>query len=276
MKRLCLGWVLTHLLAGHLATAQPAPIAGVDPWNLASPACETIEDLNPTGPLYDMVDWTTPDADIRSTSHMSSERGDANGPYGGAYVLQTLVTQDSITYLKTPNGDTWDKNLVDDLGIWSFRTETHWGTPHSFTQFRNSHAILSVPRRGRGGYPGMRWLNCDSAFANHESCGMPATYGHLGYVIHELHGPFYFDPGYGDVRGVDVLKIVYFYACSAPDSGSCAAAEVSWTTKRYGQIAWRLYERRPEGWVLTAAPPITVYVVPGVITESFPCDSVVP
>lgn len=254
------------------------PMIPVDPWNAApAPECETIEDLNPDGQLYDMVDWTTLDADLRATSHMSSERGDADGPYGGAYVLGTVVKADRITYLKTPTGDTWDVNLVDDLGIWAWRTETHWGTPRSFTQFRHAGQVLSAPRLARGGYPGMRWINCDSAYASHDSCGTPTGYGHLGYVIHELWGPYDFDPGYGDVRGVPILKLVYFYGCTAPSTDSCTTAEVTWSAQRFGDIAWRLYGRSAGGdWELLAAPPIVVYVVPGVITESFPCDAAVP
>jgi hypothetical protein len=267
-----------------LPTSTPATaIVPFDPWNAQPTAeCETIEDLNPTGPLFDMLDWATPDADIRATSHLSSAVVYTPGPGGapprdapGAYVLQTVVTQDRITTLKTLEGDTWDVATVDDIGLWSWRTETAWNTPRSFTQFRRMGQVLMAPRKARGGFPGMRWTNCDSAFASHASCGAPARYGHLGYVIHELYGPYDYEPGWGDVRG-QILKLVYFYGCATPDTASCSASEVTWMSQRHGMFAWRMYEQRGGVWTLTAAPPVTAYVVPGVIRESFPCDAEVP
>jgi hypothetical protein len=255
-----------------LLLAALASIIPYDPWNPpVVPECETIQDLNPTGQLYDMVDWSTLDADLRATSHMASEAGGLPGPYGGAYVVGTVVKADRITYLKTLEGDTWDVNLVDDIGIWSWRTETNWNTPRSYTQFRRVGQVLNSPRMARGGYPGMRWINCDSAYAAHRDCAAPTSYGHLGYIIHELYGPYYFDPGYGDVAGL-ILKLAYYYGCTAPTTDSCSSVEVTWLSKRYGAFAWRLYEKRTDGWALTAAPPMTVYVVPGVIKEVFPCD----
>lgn len=247
------------------------PIVPKDQWNVAAPECETIEDLNPGGPLYDSEDWLTLDADLRTTSHMASEPGGTEGPYGGAYVLGTVVKADRITYLKTMSGDTWDVNIVDDIGIWSWRTEYQWNAPRSYTQFRRAGQVLFAPKKIRGGYPGMRWVNCDSAFAGHVSCGDPVSYGHLGYIIHEVYGPYDYQPGWGDVRG-QIIKIAYYYACTAPATASCSALEVTWAHQRYGLFAWRLYERKAGTWTLTAAPPMTVYVVPGVITETFPCD----
>jgi hypothetical protein len=217
--------------------------------------------------MYDMVDWTTLDADLRATSHMASERE-------GGYVLGTVVTRDRITYLKTPNGDTWDVNLIDDVGIWAWRTETAWGQPGSFVQFRHVGQVLHAPRLARGGFPGMRWINCDSAFAGHIGCAEPRQYGYLGYIIHELYGPYDYEPGFGDIGKVKLLKLVYFYACRAPDRDSCDAAEVVWYAQRYGQIGWRYHQRIGGEWVLKGAPPVTVYVVPGVIKESFGCDEV--
>ena len=124
------GAFLVSVWLALLAPLQK-PIVPVDPWNAGpSPACETIEDLNPDGPALDMQDWLTLDADLRATSHMASEPG--GDPR--AYVLGTVVTADRITYLKTLTGDTWDVNLVDDLGIWAWRTETAWNTPRNFTQ----------------------------------------------------------------------------------------------------------------------------------------------
>ncbi len=258
-----------------LLVALATPIIPVDPWNAPiMPSCETIEDLNPTGPLYDMMDWMTLDSDLRATSHMASEPEGTQGAYGNPYVLGTVVKADRITYLKTLQGDTWDVNVVDDLGIWAWRTEAAWNTPHSYVQFRHIGQVLSAPRQGRGGYPGMRWLNCDSAYGVHRDCASPSGYGHLGYIIHELWGPYDYQPGWGDVRG-EILKLAYYYGCSTPDPMSCSSVEVSWAHKRYGLFAWRQYDRvhgSVNGWVLTNAPPMTVYVVPGVIKEVFPCD----
>lgn len=252
----------------------PVPIAPADPWNAGpSPLCETIEDLNPTGPLYDMLDWLTLDRDLRETSHLASEPGIwTGGKYGGPYVMGTVLTFDRLVYLKTMEGDTWDVNLIDDLGIWGWRTESAWGAADSPTQFRSIHAILLAPRKARGGYPGMRWVNCDSAYATHTACGDPTGYGHLGYVVHELYGPYDYEPGWGDVRG-PILKLVYFYGCTTPETASCGAAEVSWLSQRFGSFAWRFYERVGTEWVLRQAPPIDAYVVPGAITPYEPCDA---
>lgn len=260
------GWVRALALSAMLT-----PIAPNDPWNAApSPSCETIEDLNPNGPLYDMVDWLTLDADLRATSHMSSEPGGAPG-----YVLGTVATQDRITYLKTGNGDTWDVNTIDDVGVWAWRTETVWNKPRTFTQFRRMGQVLMAPRQGRGGYPGMRWTNCDSAYGIHADCGAPTSYGHLGYMIHELYGPYAYEPGWGDVRG-PILKLAYYYGCATPSPDSCSSVEITWTSQRHGAFSWRLYERKAGAWALVNAPPMTVYVTPGVIAETFPCDAVMP
>lgn len=258
------------LVSVWLALLAPyrMPIVPADPWNPPLVAeCETIEDLNPGGPLFDMLDWMTLDADLRATSHMQSEPPGAPG----AYVLGTIVRADSVTYLKTNEGDTWDKNLVDDVGIWAWRTETAWNQPHTFTQFRRAGQILTAPRFARGGFPGSRWINCDSAYARHDGCAVPTAYGHLGYVIHELYGPYDYEPGWGDVRG-PILKLAYFYGCSSISPDSCSSVEITWLHQRYGPFVWRLYARRGDGRVLVGAPPATVYLAPGVIQEFFPCD----
>lgn len=260
------------LVSVWLALLAPyrMPIVPADPWNAPAVAdCETITDLNPGGPTFDMLDWTTLDADLRGSFHLASDFTPQ------AYVLGTVVKADRVTYLKTLTGDTWDVNLVDDVGIWAWRTEYQWNVPRSYTQFRRVGQILHAPRVGRGGYPGMRWVNCDSAFAAHLDCALPTTYGHLGYVIHELWGPYDYDPGYGDVRG-QILKIAYYYGCTTPSPDSCGAVELTWLHKRFGQFAWRLYEGKAGIWTLVNAPPMTVYLVPGTITETFPCDEEIP
>ena len=243
------------------------PIVPNDPWNMVAPECETIEDLNPAGTLYSSEDWLTLDPDLRATAHMASEP--AGTP--GAYVLGTVVTADRITYLKTNDGDTWDVSTVDDIGIWAWRTETNWDTPRNFTQFRRMGQVLMAPKQLRAGYPGMRWINCDSAYAAHRGCGEPTGYGHLGYIIHEVWGPYDYQPGWGDVNG-PILKIAYYYGCATPATDSCTAVEVTWLHQRYGVFAWRLYGGHGGFWTLSSAPPTTVYVTPGVINESFPCD----
>jgi len=235
---------------------------------LADSPCEIVQDLNPTSPTYDMVDWLTLDADLRATSHLESEPiADPKN-----YVEYTLVTQDSITYLKTPQGDTWDKLILDDLNIWGFRTETHWFTPQSFTQWRSVGQVLSSPRFAHAGFPGMRWVNCVTFYGTHNACNLPVHYGGLGYVIHELYGPYDYQPGWGDISG-PILKLVYYYDCTGFLPETCDTAEVTWMHQRYGQFSWREYKRAGSDWVLTQSPPMTVYIYPGVINQYFPCDS---
>lgn len=262
------------LVSVWLALLGPfqTPIVPADPWNAPTVAdCETTTDLNPGGPTFQMLDWLTLDADLRTSSHLASEPG---GP-PGAYVLGTVVKADRIVYLKTLEGDTWDANLVDDLGAWAWRTESAWNRPRTFTQFRRVGQILTAPRVGRGGYPGMRWVNCDSAYAAHPDCALPNAYGHLGYVVHELYGPYDYQPGWGDVRG-PILKLAYYYGCATPEPSSCTALEITWMHQRYGPFAWRLYEGKAGFWTLVNAPPMTVYLTPGVIREIFPCDEEIP
>lgn len=257
-------------MLGALFLSVVMSIVPVDPWNPpVVPECGTIDDLNPGARALDMVDWLTLDGDLRKTSHMQSE---PPGSPPGAYVLGTVLTQDRMTYLKTLEGDTWDVNLIDDLGIWAWRTEDRWNNPRSFAQFRHVGQVMVAPRVGHGGYPGMRWVSCDTAYARHMECGAPAAYGHLGYSIGELWGPYDYDPGYGDVKG-PILKMAYYYGCSSPSPESCSTVEVVWVAQRYGAFSWRQYDRRGGAWVLTNSPPITVYVAPGVITESAPCDA---
>lgn len=261
------------LVSVWLALLAPfqKPIVPVDPWNPVDANCETITDLNPEGPTFDMLDWLTMDADLRATSHMASAPG--NDP--GAYVLGTILKADRLTYLKTPSGDTWDVNLVDDLGIWAWRTEDRWNNPRSYTQFRHVGQLLVAPRLGRGGYPGMRWIGCDTAYARRIGCAPPTTYGHLGYSIGELWGPYEYDPGYGDVKG-QILKLAYYYGCTKPDVESCTTVEVTWASRRYGLFSWRQYDRKAGVWTLTNAPPMTNYLESGVLTEYFPCDQETP
>jgi hypothetical protein len=235
---------------------------------LANFPCEIVQDLNPDSPTYDMVDWLTLDADLRATSHLESEPiADPKN-----YVQFTIVTQDSITYLKTHNGDTWDKALYDDLNVWSFRTETHWGTPENFTQWQTIGQVLSAPRFAHAGFPGMRWVNCISYYGSHNACQLPTHYGGLGNIIHELWGPYDYQPNWGDVKG-PILKLVYYYGCSSSVPESCGVAEVTWLHQKYGAFSWREYQRINGEWVLTQAPPITAYVLPGTIAPYFPCDN---
>jgi hypothetical protein len=227
---------------------------------LTSPLCEKVQDLNPSGQTYDMLEWTTPSAEIRATSHMT-----------GKHDLYTVLTTDRIWTLKQPAGDVWDVNLYDSDGIWAWITENHWGDPRSFTRWANMRQILHAPRTVHGGYPGARWVNCDSRYTPIIDCSTVEHVQGLQTVIHELHGPFTTTTG-GNIGTVTYLNVVYFYDCKTTETASCASAETNWYAKPYGPIRWALYGRDEAGGWTERARSEFFDLVPGTARPFFPCD----
>lgn len=229
----------------------------------------------PQPQTLDMLDWTTMDADLRATSHMS----------GPKHPLYTVVTMDRIWYIKDSSGAVWDVSVYDNDNIWSWITENKWGDPTSFVKWWRVDQVLFAPRRVQAGFPGSTWVlpkEADVRFEGFEKCELAWTFGGppwggLG-IVHEIWGPYLNVPTWGNIGTVDVVKIVYFYGCRGTTSDTCNVAEVYWFAKRYGLIRWSVWAspRRDGAWLMEGTPAEFFDLVPGTVQPIFPCDSIPP
>lgn len=229
--------------------------------SLATSPCEVVQDLNPSGAMYDWLDWSTLDADLRATSHLDGDQP-----------TFTVVGQDKVFYIKSINGDTWESFIYDDTGAYSWQ-ETEWSNPSNLSRWQSFHQVMFGPRFVRGGFPGMRWINCDSMLDVVKSCQKDHSHLLGGNIIHEIWGP-YTIPTWGNIGTVDVLKNVYFWGCTGFTSDSCIDAEVNWYAQRYGWIRWGNYVKNAESqWTLEKAVEF-FNLVPGTVLPQLPCDGV--
>lgn len=233
-------------------------------FSVVAALCGQVQDLNPGGAMLDAIEWTVPSKDFRATQHMEGSDGN---------YMSTYVTTDKIWNLKTPGGDVWDVSYYDADGIWSWTTEYKWGDPTTYTRFLTLHQVLHAPRQIRAGYPGMRWISCDSRYTPITDCGAVVRVNGLKNIINESWGPYRVDT-WGNIGTVDVLKLVYFYDCTGYMADTCTAAEVNWYAPPYGWIRWSLWQADGKGGPFTMLKAAESFnAMPGTAKPVFPCDT---
>ncbi len=94
--------------------------------------------------MYDMLDWMTLDADLRSTYHLE----------GTSNPLYTVMQGDKFYWVKSGLGYPWDIQLYDGNNIYLWITELSWTVPDSYKKFTNNTNLPLVPRCASAGFPG--------------------------------------------------------------------------------------------------------------------------
>lgn len=230
------------------------------PLVLLSAFCGLILDLNPTGPQFDALSYVAPPA--MQGKHLT-----------GTHPFYTVKTTDRIWMLKGDSGYPWDNVNYDSTGLYGWTTENEWGDPTTYTRWMQMHQVMMAPRTIRGGYPGMRWYDCDSRYSPTTDCGALAPVHDLGgAIIHEAWGPYTRTPAWGNLGTFDEITLVYAYGCSGATTDTCTSLETVWLTAEYGQVRWALYAMKAGQWLEQNASEF-FWVLDGTTTPFFPCDN---
>jgi hypothetical protein len=235
---------LAILLIGALAYATPARAE-------ATIAC-------PAG-MYDMLDWMTLDADLRSNYHLE----------GTSNPLYTVMQSDKFYWVKGGLGYPWDIQLYDNNNIYLWITELSWTVPDSYKKFTNNTNMPLVPRCASAGYPGTTIKVANTNYDLHTNCSQSCsvTLG-LQNAINEVWGPYQLTVGGNLPANLKTLEISYRYNCDA--NQNCIDKEVYYVNQRYGLVQWVHYVFA-NGSYAQMQKSVFNQLVAGVVTPYFPC-----
>jgi hypothetical protein len=230
---------------------------------------------------FDMLDWMTLDADLRSSYHLD-----------GSHPLGTVVTNDKIYYLKSTTGKTWDIVLYDSSYLYDWITGSYvctkdpldpsrcadgscgvlepWEDNRAFKKFSYNTNNPIVSRTAQGGFPGTRVVASSGANQVYKDCTY-CGWRDEGNIVHEVWGPYDIDMG-GDIGLQSILKITYFRGCiDTSDTSTCEWAETNWYSQRYGWVRWTEYQNVGGTFQVSAGPSVFNLLVSGSPTPDFPC-----
>jgi hypothetical protein len=215
----------------------------------------------PTG-TYDMLDWMTLDADLRSNYHLE----------GTSNHLYTTVASDKFYWIKGDLGYPWDIQLYDANYIYLWITELSWTVPRSYKKFTDNKNLPLVPRCAAAGFPGSTIKVSNSKYDLHTNCDQncSVTLG-LQNVINQLWGPYNLSLGGFLPNNTPTLVISYRYNCDA-NYQKCGDKEEFYLMKKYGLVQWIHYVRIPAtGNYAQLQKTIFNKKVVGIVTPDFPC-----
>jgi hypothetical protein len=222
----------------------------------------------PSG-TYDMLDWMTMDADLRSQYHME---GTSNPLYT---IVQFGNAQSGKFYwIKGGLGYPWDIQLYDSKYIYLWVTELSWTVPQSFKKFTNNTNLPLVPRCAiaHTTTPGSTIKIANTSYDLHTNCAntCSVTLG-LQTAINQVWGPYSLSLG-GDLpNNMPTLVISYRYNCNSSYQ-NCNDKEEYYVTQRYGLVQWIHYIRIPaNGTYAQLQKTIFNKKMIGVVTPDFPC-----
>ena len=241
---LIIGLMKATLLVGALAYATPA---SAEP-TIACPAG-----------MYDMLDWMTMDADLRSTYHLE----------GTSNPLYTVMQGDKFYWVKSGLGYPWDIQLYDGNNVYLWITELSWTVPDSYKKFTNNTNLPLVPRCASAGFPGTTIKVANTNYDLHTNCSQSCsvTLG-LQNAINEVWGPYTISPGGNLPSNLKTLVISYRYNCDA--NQNCTDKEEYYVTQRYGLVQWVHYVFANGAYAQMQKSVFNQLVV-GVVTPYFPC-----
>jgi hypothetical protein len=180
---------------------------------------------------YDMLDWMTLDANLRSTYHMA----------GSANPLYTNLASGKFYWTKGANGSPWDIQLFDNHYIYLWITEYNWTNPQTFKKFAQNTNMPLVPRCARAGFPGSTIKIPNTSYQSYTDCTHYTTQS-LGQGINQVWGPYTVALG-GDLPArLNVLVASYRYNCDINYS-NCGDKEEYYLAKRYGLVQWVHYSQ---------------------------------
>jgi hypothetical protein len=249
--------VATSLAVTTAASEHPAA---------AAPEAAIAAVTCPPG-TYDMLDWMTMDADLRSTYHMK-----------GAHRLYTVVWPDKFWWIKHESGNIWDTWLYDDYNIYWYLTEqdqgASWDDPMAARNFKKAsydrnYVVAKRCQEAGGAVSSLGWN--DTSYDRYKNCAFQARQDLGGPGRYRLLGPRTASLGGSLPSNLQVLWLTHEYNCN-PGTGECKSREVYWLAKRYGLVTWEFFERPAPGQPerLIAAKGFNT-LTPGVKAPNFPC-----
>lgn len=244
-----LAWVVIGLLKVTL-------LAGVLGFTTQAKAEPTT--TCPAG-TYDMLDWMTMDADLRSTYHLE----------GSSNPLYTVMEADKFYWVKGPLGYPWDIQLYDNNDIYLWITELSYSVPESYKKFTNNTNMPLVPRCATAGSPGSTIKVANTNYDLHTNCSQncSVTLG-LQNAVNEVWGPYSISVGGNLPTNLQALVISYRYNCD--QNYTCGDKEEYYVNQRYGLVQWIHYVWA-SGNYIQVQKTVFNQLVAGVVTPSFPC-----
>ena len=244
-----LSWTILFVLKAALLVAAIG---------YASPASAEPTIACPAG-MYDMLDWMTMDADLRSTYHLE----------GTSNPLYTVMESDKFYWVKGALGYPWDIQLYDGNNVYLWITELSWTVPDSYKKFTNNTNMPLVPRCASAGFPGSTIKVSNTNYDLHTNCSQSCsvTLG-LQNAINEVWGPYTISPGGNLPDNLKTLVISYRYNCDA--NQNCTDKEEYYVTQRYGLVQWVHYVFANGSYAQMQKSVFNQLVV-GVVTPYFPC-----
>lgn len=213
----------------------------------------------PTG-MYDMLDWMTMDASLRSTYHL---QGTSNPIY-------TVMDSGKFYWVKGAQGYPWDIQLYDNKYIYLWITELSWTVPQSYKKFTNNTNLPLTPRCATAGFPGSTIKVANTNYDLHTNCSntCSVTLG-LQNSINQVWGPYYLSLGGSLPVNMKTLIISYRYNCDA-NYVKCLDKEEYYVNNKYGLVQWIHYVF-VNGNYAQLQKTIINQLSAGVVTPYFPC-----
>ena len=208
---------------------------------------------------YDILDWMTMDADLRSTYHLE----------GTSNPLYTVLQADKFYWVKGPLGYPWDIQLYDSNNVYLWITELSYSVPESYKKFTNNTNMPLVPRCATAGFPGSSIKVTNTNYDLHTSCSQSCsvTLG-LENAMNEVWGPYSISVGGNLPSHLQALVISYRYNCDA--NYTCLDKEEYYVNQRYGLVQW-IHFVWANGHYVQLQKTVFNQLVVGVVTPSFPC-----
>jgi hypothetical protein len=213
----------------------------------------------PSG-TYDMLDWMTMDASLRSTYHLQ----------GTSNPLYTVIESGKFYWVKGGLGYPWDIQLYDSKYIYLWITELSWTVPQSYKKFTNNTNLPLVPRCATAGFPGSTIKVANTNYDLHTNCSnsCSVTLG-LQNSINQVLGPQYVSLGGSLPANLKTLTISYRYNCDA-NYARCLDKEEYYVNTKYGLVQWIHYVF-VNGNYAQLQKTIFNQLSVGVVTPYFPC-----
>lgn len=209
---------------------------------------------------YNMLDWMTMDADLRSTYHLE----------GSSNPLYTVMQSDKFYWVKSGLGYPWDIQLYDNNYIYLWITELSWTVPQSYKKFTDNNNLPLVARCASAGFPGSAIHASNTNYDLHTNCAQTCsvTLG-LQTSLNEVWGPYYVSLG-GDLPdNLQVLVISYQYNCD-DNYQNCTDKEEYFVNQRYGLVQWK-HSILIRGNYEQVQKTVLNTLVVGVVSPNFPC-----
>lgn len=195
----------------------------------SAPIAEAETTINCPSGTYDMLDWMTMDADLRSTSHMM----------GTANPLFSTLWSDKFYWVKGSKGYPWDIQLYDSKFIYLWVTEYAWNTPTTFKKFSGNKNMPLAPRCAKPGFPGSTIKVSDTSYDINTGCNS-STRHNLKKAVNQVWGPYQASFGGNLPKNMSILVVSYRYNCNL-NYENCGDKEEYYLSKRYGLVQWVHY-----------------------------------